>query len=89
MDKCNLYDAIARVAYSLYEERGRLDGYQIRDWLEAEKIVMAQHAKGPKNEVKTAKAVKKKTSSSDTKQKEVKSTSKVAPSKARKTTSKS
>ena len=33
------HEEIARVAYELYEERGRLDGYDVDDWLKAEGIV--------------------------------------------------
>ena len=32
-------DEIARVAYELYEQRGRMDGYDMEDWLRAEEIV--------------------------------------------------
>ena len=31
---------VARVAYELYDKRGRLDGYDQQDWLEAERIVI-------------------------------------------------
>jgi hypothetical protein len=44
MDK--LSEEIARVAYDLYEKRGRAEGSHFDDWVEAEKIVMARHAKG-------------------------------------------
>ena len=30
---------IARVAYALYEQRGRANGYDLEDWLRAEEIV--------------------------------------------------
>ena len=30
-------DEIARVAYSIYEARGRSDGHDVDDWLEAER----------------------------------------------------
>ena len=30
---------IARVAYELFERRGRADGYDQQDWLEAERLV--------------------------------------------------
>ena len=33
---------IARVAYSLYEQRGREDGRDVEDWLEAERIVRSR-----------------------------------------------
>ena len=32
-------DAVRRRAYELYEERGRLDGYQDQDWYTAEQEV--------------------------------------------------
>ncbi len=42
MTKHQLHDEIARVAYGLYEKRGRIGGHAERDWLEAERIVMAR-----------------------------------------------
>jgi hypothetical protein len=33
---------IARKAYQLWEQRGRQDGSALRDWLDAEAIVMEQ-----------------------------------------------
>jgi hypothetical protein len=30
-------DAVARVAYELYEKRGRQDGHDVDDWLSAER----------------------------------------------------
>ena len=33
-------DRIAKKAYELYEQRGRQDGQDIDDWLQAEEIVM-------------------------------------------------
>jgi Protein of unknown function (DUF2934) len=44
MDKA-LYNRIAKVAYDLYERKGRRNGCQEEDWLEAEKTVKAQLAK--------------------------------------------
>ncbi|HEU4686379.1 MAG TPA: DUF2934 domain-containing protein [Nitrospira sp.] len=37
-----MWDRIARKAYELWEQRGRQDGYALRDWLDAESIVMEQ-----------------------------------------------
>ena len=34
------WDRIARKAFELWEERGRQDGQALRDWLDAEAIVM-------------------------------------------------
>lgn len=36
----NTYERIASVAYALYEQRGRQDGYDFEDWLEAERRVL-------------------------------------------------
>jgi hypothetical protein len=35
-------EKIERVAYGLYEQRGRIDGHDWEDWLEAERIVKQQ-----------------------------------------------
>ena len=40
-----LYEKIAKVAYSLHEKRGRVHGYDLDDWLEAERIVLEKYAK--------------------------------------------
>ena len=33
------WDSIATKAYELYEQRGRLDGHAMEDWLKAEAII--------------------------------------------------
>ena len=38
-------EEVARVAYSLYEQRGREDGHDLEDWLEAERIVRSGAAR--------------------------------------------
>jgi uncharacterized protein involved in type VI secretion and phage assembly len=44
MDKKKaIHDEIAKVAYELYEKRGRAHGNELEDWLEAERIVMERH----------------------------------------------
>jgi len=50
--KKNLHDEIAKVAYTLFENSGRLYGYDLENWLEAEKIVMEMHAKEMASEAK-------------------------------------
>ncbi|MBI4340875.1 MAG: DUF2934 domain-containing protein [Candidatus Omnitrophica bacterium] len=35
-------NAIARIAYALYERRGRAHGFDQQDWFEAEQIVKAR-----------------------------------------------
>ncbi len=32
-------DAVCELAYRLYEERGRVDGFDLQDWMEAEAII--------------------------------------------------
>ena len=39
------YAEVARVAYELYEERGREDGHDFGDWLRAEAIVRQRSAR--------------------------------------------
>jgi len=41
--KKGIHDEITRVAYELYEKRGRADGHELENWLEAEKIVTEKH----------------------------------------------
>lgn len=40
----NLYDEIAEAAFELYEKSGRIDGRDMENWVEAERIVKAKHA---------------------------------------------
>jgi hypothetical protein len=40
----NLHDEIAMVAYELYETRNCVRGYDLDDWLGAERIVLSRHA---------------------------------------------
>ena len=41
--KKGLHDEIAKVAYELYKKRGMAYGHDLKDWLEAEKIVTEKH----------------------------------------------
>lgn len=45
-----LHDEIAKVAHDLYEKGGRVQGREVQDWLDAEKIVLARHEKGTQKE---------------------------------------
>jgi hypothetical protein len=57
MDKDqNLYNEIARVAYSLYEKRGYSHGSDIDDWTQAERIVMKKYSKEIEKDVKALKS---------------------------------
>ena len=33
---------VRELAFRLYEQRGRQDGYDVQDWLEAEAIILSQ-----------------------------------------------
>jgi len=60
MDKNkNLYNEIAKVAYDLYEKRGKAQGYEVEDWIKAERIVMKRHAQEIEDEAKAIKSTKK------------------------------
>jgi len=37
-----MWDRIAYKAYELWEQRGRQDGNDLRDWLDAEELVMEE-----------------------------------------------
>ena len=37
-------DEIAKVAYELFERRGRESGHDFEDWLQAERVVRARRA---------------------------------------------
>lgn len=41
-DENALRDLTARIAYDLYEKRGRADGHDFEDWLEAERLASEQ-----------------------------------------------
>ena len=40
----NLHDEIASIAYELFESRGCVHGYDLDDWLNAERIVLVEHS---------------------------------------------
>jgi len=41
MDSPNLYEETVRIATELYEKSGRVEGRDLENWIEAEKIVLA------------------------------------------------
>jgi hypothetical protein len=41
--KKSIHDEIAKVAYTLYEKEGSVHGNDLKDWFEAENIVMEKH----------------------------------------------
>jgi outer membrane protein TolC len=44
-----LHERIAQRAYQLYETRGRVDGYDVQDWLRAEQELFSQVAYSAKS----------------------------------------
>lgn len=40
------FEQISRKAYELWEQRGRTEGHALRDWLEAEEIVLQRTHEG-------------------------------------------
>ena len=40
----NFHDEIAKVAFELYERSSQVEGSDLDNWLEAERIVLARHA---------------------------------------------
>jgi len=44
-DEIKLYNEISKIAYQLYEKKGKAEGRDLVDWLEAEGIVIADTKK--------------------------------------------
>ncbi|MGD0884148.1 MAG: DUF2934 domain-containing protein [Thermodesulfovibrionales bacterium] len=85
----NLNEKIAKVAYELYEKRGRIHGYALADWAEAERIVMNRHAQEIEDETVIVKAARIKRTASEAEAKTVKTgTRKTTQRKAEKTAEK-
>jgi hypothetical protein len=56
MDELKIfYDEVARVAYDLYEKRGKIHGHDREDWLKAEMIVKKRYAEGNRTRAGAAK----------------------------------
>jgi len=54
MNEKNLYDETAKVAYEIHEKRGKIHGYDLADWLEAERIVLERYAREIETELEKA-----------------------------------
>ncbi len=55
MKEKNLHDETAKLAYEIHEKRGKIHGYDLADWLEAERMVLERYAKDIETELgKTA-----------------------------------
>ena len=58
--KMKWYDEIAKLARELYEKSGRIEGRDLDNWLEAERIVMERYEAQEKLEKKSPSSTKKK-----------------------------
>ena len=84
----NLYEKISRIAYDLYEKRGKAHGHDIEDWLEAERIVMERHVKEIEHEAKVISSAKRQKAAKKAKPKTLKSSQKKSGKTAKKTAKK-
>ncbi|MEW6569633.1 MAG: DUF2934 domain-containing protein [Nitrospirota bacterium] len=50
ISKRDLSEEIAKVAYDLYEKRGKTNGHDFDDWIKAEKIVLERYKEIGKSE---------------------------------------
>jgi hypothetical protein len=51
MQERDLHDETASVAYEIHEKRGKIHGYDLADWLAAERIVLERYAKDIETEM--------------------------------------
>jgi hypothetical protein len=58
MNEVNLHTEITKVAVELYEKSGRVEGRDLDNWLEAEKIVISRYKEQEKREYKRRPFVK-------------------------------
>lgn len=84
----NLYEKIARLAHDLYEKRGKVHGYDLEDWLKAERIVMERHVKEIEHEANVISSVKRPKATKRAEPKTLKSSQKKSGKTARKTAKK-
>ncbi len=68
----NFYDAVAKVAYDLYEKRRRVHGQDMEDWFKAEMIVKKRYEKRIEREAGVVKPADRKKSAEKTKPKNMK-----------------
>ncbi len=50
----DLHEKIAKLAYQLYEKSGRIEGQDLYNWLEAERIMKSLQTAATKKKSKTA-----------------------------------
>jgi len=68
----NFYDEVAKVAYGLYEKRGRGHGRDREDWFEAEMIVKKRYEKRKGREAGVVKPAGRKKPAENTRPKKIK-----------------
>jgi hypothetical protein len=72
----NIQDEIAKVAYELFENSGRMYGNELENWLAAEKIVMERDSREIEQEADFTGPAKEKKTSGKTKPKKLKTSGK-------------
>ena len=76
--KNNYFDEIAKVAYELFENSGRMYGCELENWLAAEKIVMERHSREREEDANSTGSTKKKKASGKPEPKTLKKTKKTS-----------
>ena len=76
--KKNIQEEIAKVAYDLFENGGRMYGCELENWLAAEKIVMEKHAGKIEQDGNLVSPTKKKKASSKAEPKTLKTSEKTS-----------
>jgi hypothetical protein len=61
----DLYKEISKVAYELYEKRGKAEGRDLDDWLEAERILRARYKEEENLKAESSSSLKKKKASTN------------------------
>ena len=78
--KNKIYDEIAKLAYELFENSGRMYGNELENWLAAEKIVRERHAMEIVQKADTIGSAKRKKASGKTEPKTLKKAKKTSES---------
>jgi len=52
------YDKVAKIAYDLFEKRGKVHGHDMADWLKAEMLVKSKYGNEPGQKPPVVKARK-------------------------------
>jgi len=87
--KKNIHDEIAKVAYELFENSGRLYGCELENWLAAKKIVMETHAREIEQDANLIGSTKEKKASGKTELRTLKTSKKTSESSSQTKTKKS